>query len=240
MIIYPAIDMRGGKVVRLKLGDPTRQTVFGDDPVAMAAHWQGLGAQWLHVVNLDGALEAASVPLGLIRAMANRGLNVQLGGGIRTRDAVAAALDAGVARVVIGTAAVESPPLVESCIAEFGSEAICIALDSRDGYITTRGWTESSKQTPAEFGLRLAVVGVRHALYTDVSRDGMLNGSAVDSTIQLARDTGLLVIASGGVQSVAELRTLAASSVVGGAVIGMALYTGQLSLPDALAAVKEG
>jgi phosphoribosylformimino-5-aminoimidazole carboxamide ribotide isomerase len=236
MIVYPAIDIRGGKVVRLKLGDPAKQTVFGEDPLAMAAHWQSQGARWLHVVNLDGALEAANSPLDTIRAMADRGIAVQLGGGIRSRAAVAAALSAGAARVVIGTAAVENPQLVESCIAEFGSEAICIALDARNGHIATRGWTEVSEQTPTAFGKRLAAIGVRHALFTDVSRDGMLSGSAVESTIGLARDTGLTVIASGGVQSVAEIRTLAASGVVGGAVIGMALYTGIVTLPDALAA----
>ncbi len=239
MIIYPAIDLRGGKVVRLKEGDPTRQTVFSDDPVATAERWRDAGAEWLHVVNLDGALEAAESPLSTARALAECGLHVQMGGGIRSRTAVAAALDAGVSRVVLGTAAIENPVLVEECLVAFGQDAICIALDSRDGLITTRGWTEQTSQTPTAFGQILAGIGVRHALYTDVSRDGLLSGSAVDATVALARDTGLSVVASGGVQSTSEIRAMAASGVVGGAVIGMALYTGLLSLQDALAAAQE-
>jgi phosphoribosylformimino-5-aminoimidazole carboxamide ribotide isomerase len=222
----------------LKEGDPARQTVFSDDPLATAERWRDDGAEWLHVVNLDGALEAAASPLAIARGMAERGLRVQMGGGIRTREAVAAALDAGVSRVVLGTAAIENPVLVEECLAAFGPDAICIALDARDGYIATRGWTEVSDQTPSAFGRRLAEAGVVHALFTDVSRDGLLTGAAVGSTIALANETGLSVIASGGVQSAAEIRELAASGVVGGAVIGMALYTGALALPDALAAAQ--
>lgn len=239
MIIYPAIDLRGGKVVRLKEGDPGRQTVFSDDPVATAERWRDAGAEWLHVVNLDGALEAATSPLSTARALAECGLHIQMGGGIRSRAAVAAALDAGVSRVVLGTAAIENPALIDECLSTFGQDAICIALDSRDGRITTRGWTEQSSQTPAAFGRILADLGVRHALYTDVSRDGLLTGSAVSETIALAHDTGLSVIASGGVQSVDEIRALAASGVVGGAVIGMALYTGLISLPEALIAAQK-
>jgi phosphoribosylformimino-5-aminoimidazole carboxamide ribotide isomerase len=238
VIIYPAIDLRGGKVVRLKEGDPARQTVFSDDPVATAARWRDEGAEWLHVVNLDGALEAAASPLSTARAMAEKGLRIQMGGGIRTRAAVAAALDAGVSRVVLGTAAIENPELVSECLAAFGPDAVCIALDARDGRIATRGWTEVTDQTPTDFGKRLAEVGVQHALYTDVARDGLLTGSAVQSTIALACATSLSVIASGGVQSLGEIRELAASGVVGGAVIGMALYTGALSLADALAAAQ--
>ena len=151
MIIYPAIDLRGGKVVRLKEGDPARQTVFSDDPVATAIRWRDEGAEWLHVVNLDGALDAAASPLSLARAMAEQGLRIQMGGGIRTRAAVAAALDAGVSRVVLGTAAIENPELVAECLAAFGPDAICIALDARDGRIATRGWTAVTDLTPTEF-----------------------------------------------------------------------------------------
>lgn len=240
MIIYPAIDLRAGQVVRLQEGDPARQTVFSTDPVATARRWKDEGADWLHVVNLDGALEAAASPLSTARAIAECGLYVQMGGGIRTREAVAAALDAGVARVVLGTAAIENPTLVIECVAAFGPDSICVALDARDGRIATRGWTEVTEQTPAALGKRMADAGVRHALYTDVSRDGLLIGAAVDATIALAQETGLSVIASGGVQSADEIRALAASGVIGGAVIGMALYTGQLSLRSALTAAQGG
>lgn len=240
MIIYPAMDLRGGKVVRLKEGDPAQQTTFSDDPAATGERWRSEGAEWLHLVNLDGALEGADSPLSVVKALVKRGLRVQLGGGMRTRAAVSAALDAGVERVVLGTAAIENPALVEECLLAYGSRALCIALDAREGKITTRGWTARTELTPAEFGRQLAMLGVRHALYTDVARDGMLTGAAVEATIALARETGLAVIASGGVDSLEDIRALAQSGVIGGAVIGMALYTGRLALKDALSAAEEG
>lgn len=239
MIIYPSIDIRGGQVVRLKEGRADQQTVFGSDPVAAARRWIDGGAAWLHVVNLDGAFADANDNLAVVEKIAALGTPVQFGGGIRSIEHIGQALALGVRRVVVGTVAVQKPQIVAEAIAAYGTEAICVGLDARDGKITTHGWQTVTDLTPVAFGQQVAAMGAVHALYTDVNRDGGLSGSNVEGTIALGRETGLNVIASGGVSSAAEIRTLAASGAVAGAIIGMALYTGQLSLSDALEAAKE-
>lgn len=243
MIIYPSLDVRGGKIVRLREGDPNRQTVFSDSPNEMARRWIDMGATWLHMVNLDGAFSEANNTNTILRDVAklsaDSGVHVQFGGGLRTADDIARAIDAGAARVVLGTVALTNPDLVTNAIQQYGAERITVGLDARNGKIATHGWTAVSDVTPTELGLAMAARGVIHALYTDVNRDGGLSGSNVDGTIELARATGLRVIASGGVSSVDEIRTLAKSGVVAGAVIGMALYEGKLTLTDALSAAKD-
>lgn len=240
MIIYPAIDLRSGQVVRLKEGRADQQTVFSSDPVATAQKWISLGAEWLHVVNLDGAFETASDNLGVMARIAALGTPVQFGGGMRTITDIEKALSGGAARVVIGTAAVQNPQLVMEAVQRFGADRISVGLDARDGRVTTHGWMLASEYTPAALGKKMAEAGVRHALFTDVSRDGMLGGSNVTATIDLGRETGLDIIASGGVSTTDEIRQLAQSGQVAGAIIGMALYTGALSLTDALSAAKDG
>jgi phosphoribosylformimino-5-aminoimidazole carboxamide ribotide isomerase len=235
MIIYPSIDLRGGKVVRLKEGDPNRQTVFSDNPVETARNWIGQGASWLHMVNLDGAFAEANDNLGILEQVARLGVPVQFGGGLRSIDDLARAIEAGAARVVIGTAAVQQPELVDEAIARWGAERVCVGLDARDGKVATHGWQQQTDWTPVEFGRQMAARGVKHALYTDVNRDGGLLGVNVDGTVNLARATGLQVIASGGVGSLDDIRALAASGLVAGAIIGMALYEGRIQLRDALA-----
>jgi phosphoribosylformimino-5-aminoimidazole carboxamide ribotide isomerase len=239
VIIYPSIDIRGGQVVRLKEGRADQQTVFGSDPVAAAQRWIDEGAAWLHVVNLDGAFADANDNLSVVEKIAALGTPVQFGGGIRSLDHIGRALALGVRRVVVGTVAVQSPQIVAEAVAKYGAEAICVGLDARDGKITTHGWQAATDLTPITFGKQMRELGAIHALYTDVNRDGGLGGSNVDGTIALGRETGLQVIASGGVSSVPEIKALAASGAVAGAIIGMALYTGQLSLADALEAAKE-
>ena len=239
MIIYPSIDIRGGQVVRLKEGRADQQTIFGSDPVAAAQRWIDEGAAWLHVVNLDGAFADANDNLAVVEKIAVLGTPVQFGGGIRSLDHVGQALALGVRRVVIGTVAVQNPQIVAEAVAKYGAEAICIGLDARDGKITTHGWQTATDLTPVVFGQQVAALGAIHALYTDVNRDGGLSGSNVEGTITLGRATGLQVIASGGVSSAAEIEALTAGGAVAGAIIGMALYTGQLSLADALEAAKE-
>lgn len=239
MIIYPAIDLRGGKVVRLKEGDPNQQTVFSEDPIATAQMWQDQGAVWLHMVNLDGAFADANENGTILEQTAQLGLNVQFGGGLRSLDDIANAIDRGASRVVLGTLALKNPAAVEEAIARYGAERICVALDARDGKVTTHGWMETSDLTPIEVGQAMAGRGVRHALFTDVSRDGMLTGTNTDATIELAQETGLQVIASGGVATLEELTTLANSGAIAGAVIGMALYTKQFTLVQAIEAVQE-
>jgi len=238
MIIFPAIDLRAGKVVRLVEGDPDRQTTFGDDPVAAAARWISEGAQWLHVVNLDGAFDQSSANLAVLEAICRLGTPVQFGGGLRTGEAVAQAFEAGAARVVIGTVAIQNPPFVGHLIRTYGDNAVAAALDARDGKVTTRGWQVTSSITPVQAGTALKAHGLRYALYTDVGRDGGLQGADVLGTASLATETGLQVIASGGVSTVEDLQQLARCPGVCGAVIGMALYTGRLSLGQALQAAN--
>ena len=238
MIIYPAIDLRGGKVVRLREGDPQRQAVFSDDPLRTAQSWLDQGAVWIHMVNLDGAFDEANENLRILEAVAKLGAQVQFGGGLRNLDALQSAKDAGASRMVIGTMAVEDPATTSAAIARFGRDAICLALDARGGKVATRGWTESSAYSPLELGLSLRASGAVHALYTDVSRDGGLGGVNIDETVRLAQLTGLRVIASGGVSRLAEIEQLARSGAVAGAVIGMALYQKRITLEDALMAAR--
>ncbi len=238
MIIYPAIDLRGGKVVRLREGDPNRQTVFSDDPVATARQWIADGAAWIHMVNLDGALATANNNGTILAAVAKLAVKVQFAGGLRTLDDIDAALERGASRVILGTVAVQQPEIVAQALERWGAEQIGVALDARDGVVTTHGWQQQTALTPTEFGLQMRAIGVKHALYTDVSRDGNLSGGNVAATIALGRETGLQVIASGGVSTLEEIRQLAASDSVAGAVIGMALYERRLALPEAIAAAK--
>lgn len=239
MIVYPAIDLRRGRVVRLRYGDPAQETVHSDDPVATAERWQAAGAGWLHVVNLDGALGEATLALDTLRAIATVGLPVQFGGGLRALDDVARALEAGAARAVLGTLAIQQPDVAGEAVRRFGPEAITVALDARGDQVATHGWQQVSAWTPADLGRRFAALGVIHALYTDVSRDGDLSGVNVESTARLARDTGLSVIASGGVATLDDVRRCRATGVIAGVVIGKALYNGAFTLEAALTAVEE-
>lgn len=239
MIIYPAIDIRGGRVVRLLYGNPEMESVYGDNPVAVAHEWKLRGAEWVHVVNLDGALGENETALDTLREIAHVGLKVQFGGGIRSIESVQMALDAGATRVVLGTLLVKQPELAPELVARFGPETITVALDAKGDKVTTHGWQESSPWTPAEIGKQLAINGLKHALYTDVSKDGDLSGVNVDATADLARQTGLAVIASGGVSSLDDIRNVKANSDIAGVVIGRALYAKMFSLEDALAIAKE-
>lgn len=238
MILYPAIDLRQGRVVRLREGDPNQQTVFSDNPLATAQHWIDQGAEWLHIVNLDGAFGEASPNFQLALEISRLGVPVQFGGGIRTLEQIELALTSGMARVVLGTIAVQQPQIVIDAVKRYGSDAICVGLDARDGRIATHGWQLTSDHTPISMGREMAQHGVRHVLFTDVSRDGRLEGVNVEATVELAQQTGLHVIASGGVNQLEDIRRLSASGVVDGVVIGMALYTGAFTLTDALRTVQ--
>ena len=234
MIIYPAIDLRDGKVVRLREGDPNRQTTFSDDPIATAQHWLNEGAIWLHLVNLDGAFAEANDNSQILEAIAKFDVNIQFGGGLRDLSAIEQALNSGADRVIIGTLAIKEPEIVEQAVELFGADAICVALDARDGKITTHGWQEVTEQTPIEFGQRMVEMGVQHALFTDVQRDGGLSGVNVEASVNLSKATGLQVIASGGISSLDDIRELSSSGQVAGAVTGMALYEKKFSLQEAI------
>jgi phosphoribosylformimino-5-aminoimidazole carboxamide ribotide isomerase len=241
MIIYPAIDLRGGRVVRLIQGDPSQETVFSDDPLETAHRWKEAGAEWLHVVNLDGALANGGLNLEIVKVLATTGLKVQFGGGIRSLDDVDRSLqEGGVHRVILGTMVVRDPSLAGEAVTRFGADAVAVALDAKDGLVSVQGWQEQTAWTPVALGKHFAQMGVRHALFTDINRDGRLSGPNVKACADLAENTGLGVIASGGVSSLDDIYDLKrAHSGIAGVVIGKALYLHTITLTEALAASRD-
>lgn len=251
-VIFPAIDLRRGRCVRLRQGDPTAETVFGDDPAAMARHWVDQGATWLHVVNLDGALQApapgalsmTALPLNWQRLAEIRqavSIPIQFGGGLRTLADIELALTLGATRVVLGTVAVQNPALVHAALQHFGAARILIGIDARDGLVATHGWLETSRVSAQALAQAMAAAGVSQMVYTDIGRDGMLSGINVEATAALARESGVQIIASGGLRDLHDLRRLLAVAPdgVAGVIAGQALYTGYLTLPDALALTRQ-
>ena len=234
--VFPAIDLRTGKVVRLAQGDPARQTVYGDDPLAIAERWKAEGAEWLHVVNLDGAFgEPALTNYQSLIFILSTGLRVQFGGGLRDEASLRRVMDSGVARVVIGTAAIENPALVEWAVREFGPERVAVGIDAREGRVRLRGWTEESTLTAMELGRRLREQGVEWCVFTDVARDGVGAGVNVEATAELSRRTGLHVIASGGVNSLEDIQRVREAGLAG-VIVGRALYEGRVNLKKLLIA----
>ncbi len=245
MIIFPAIDLRRGRCVRLVQGDPNQERVFGDDPVAMALRWADEGAQWLHVVNLDGAFgEESENPAAvrrIVEALGPRGIPVQYGGGLRTLDDVEAALGWGVARVILGTVAVREPEMVRAAVERFGAERIIVGIDARDGMVATQGWQETSEVQALDLARQMKALGVTRIVYTDIGRDGTNQGVNVAKTGELAQKSGLKVIASGGVGSLDDLIQVRWIRPYGveGAIVGRALYDGRFTLREALETVRE-
>jgi phosphoribosylformimino-5-aminoimidazole carboxamide ribotide isomerase len=240
--IYPAIDLRDGQVVRLQYGDPDKQTTFSSDPVATAQRWLADGATWLHVVNLDGAFdEKGTANWSVLPHLTALPVHIQFGGGIRNLADVERVLHAGVARVILGTAAIENPDLVSEAITRFGPDHIAVGIDARDGRVKTRGWQTDTAVTPTQLGQQMKERGVQTIIYTDISRDGVLTGVNAEATAALAQATGLRVIASGGVASLADVTRChaLAKEGIGGVIIGRALYDGKISLREALAAKFE-
>lgn len=232
--IYPAIDLRQGQVVRLQYGNPDLQTVFGNDPVATGRRWHAAGAGWLHVVNLDGAFnEGGDHNWAVLPALAALPVKVQFGGGLRTLADIERALECGVTRIVLGTAAVENPDLVQKAIAKFGADRIAVGLDARDGEVKTRGWQTGAGRSPAAVAGDMAAHGVTTVIHTDISRDGVLTGVNADASAELAAQTGLDIIASGGVGSLADVEAVCERGLAG-VIIGRALYDGQFTLEEAL------
>jgi phosphoribosylformimino-5-aminoimidazole carboxamide ribotide isomerase len=234
MEVIPAVDIKGGKCVRLYQGDYSRETVFSEDPVAVALNWQAQGAGRLHVVDLDGAAGGEPRNIDVVEAVVKQvGLPVQLGGGIRDEATVAKLLDIGINRVILGTVAVENSKLVESLCRKYG-EAIAVGIDARDGCVATRGWVKGTEIKALELGLQIAAIGARRIIYTDIKRDGTLTEPGFEAIAEMVKGVTLPIIAAGGISALGHLRKLKELGVEG-AIVGKALYTGDIKLEEALA-----
>ncbi|MDX9871578.1 MAG: 1-(5-phosphoribosyl)-5-[(5-phosphoribosylamino)methylideneamino]imidazole-4-carboxamide isomerase [Clostridia bacterium] len=241
MEVIPAIDLRDGRCVRLVQGDPGTETIYSDEPVEMARRWEELGAPRLHVVDLDGAFTGMPRNLDVIKEILRTvKIPLQLGGGIRSMEVVESLLQMGVDRVILGTAAILSPELVLQCCKEYGDH-IVVGIDGRDGLVAIEGWEATVETTVEKLAAEISRLGVKRVIFTDTRRDGTLRGPNLEATQKLAETSGLKVIASGGVSSLADLRALKELKPYGveGVIMGKALYSGAISLKEALA-VMEG
>jgi phosphoribosylformimino-5-aminoimidazole carboxamide ribotide isomerase len=234
MEVIPAVDIKGGKCVRLYQGDYDRETVFSEDPVAAALNWQAQGAGRLHLVDLDGAAGGEPRNIDVIEAVVKQvGLPVQLGGGIRDEATVAKLLDIGVNRVILGTAAVENSKLVERLCRKYG-EAIVVGIDARDRNVATHGWVKGTEIKALKLGLQMVDIGARRIIYTDIKRDGTLTEPDFEAIAEMVKGVNLPIIAAGGISALGHLRRLKELGVEG-AIVGKALYTGDIDLKAALA-----
>lgn len=237
MEIFPAIDIYGGKVVRLMQGDYDKMTVYSDDPPAFAKEFAAQGAKFLHAVDLEGARDGGTPNFAVVKLLAaTSGLKVEIGGGIRSAEVAEKYLEAGVWRVILGTAAVSDPDLLRKLVSKWG-ERVAVGVDVKDGFVAVRGWREVSRRECFEFCGELQDAGVRCVICTDVSRDGMLGGSNAELYRRLTAEYDMDFVASGGVSSAGELKKLAETGVYG-AILGRALYEGRLTVAEALEAVK--
>jgi phosphoribosylformimino-5-aminoimidazole carboxamide ribotide isomerase len=238
MIIFPAIDIKDGKCVRLVQGRADAQTVYSDDPAAMAQKWCALGAEYLHVVDLDGAFTGKAANTEAVRGIvAASSVPVQLGGGIRSMDDIRKKLDMGISRVILGTAALYDHALVKEAVACYPGRIVA-GIDAKDGFVAVKGWIEKSAVTAVELGKTLKALGISACVFTDISRDGMLGGPSIDETKRMIGETGLEIIASGGIGGIDDLiacRDIGAA----GAIIGKALYDGRIALEEALAKLND-
>lgn len=234
MIIYPAIDIKGGKCVRLTQGRAQEETIFGEDPISMAKTWADLGAQYLHVVDLDGAFDGESPNLAIIESIAAAvSVPIQLGGGIRSMEKIRRMLeDYGVERVILGTSALKDPELVCAAARRYPGR-IAVGIDAKGGLAAILGWVEETDVDAVSLGRRMKAIGIDTCIYTDIAKDGMLLGPNLAETKAMIEQTGLSIIASGGISSLKDLWAVKDIGAAG-AIIGRALYTGDIHLADAL------
>jgi len=240
VILYPAIDLKDGQCVRLKLGDMDQSTVFNDDPAAQATDFAAAGCEWIHLVDLNGAFEGQPVNAAAVEAILKSvSIPVQLGGGIRSMETIAHWLQSGVRRVILGTVAVKNPTLVREACREWPGR-IAVGIDAKGGKVAIEGWAEMSELTAVELAAQFEDAGAAAIIHTDVDRDGVLAGPNIEATAALARSTSVPVIASGGVSSLEDLLALRATGGIAGAISGRALYDGRIDLRAALATLREG
>jgi phosphoribosylformimino-5-aminoimidazole carboxamide ribotide isomerase len=238
MILYPAIDLKDGQAVRLVHGDMEQTTVFNDNPAAQALSFVDAGCEWLHLVDLNGAFEGEPVNAGPVEAILSQtNVPAQLGGGIRDMATIDRWLNKGLARVILGTVAVENPNLVRQAARAFPGK-VAVGLDARNGFVATRGWAEETDIQVVDLAKKFEDAGIAAIIYTDIMRDGAMKGPNIDATAALARAVDIPVIASGGVSSMADLTALKDTGVISGAISGRALYDGAIDLSAALAALK--
>ena len=234
MILYPAIDLKDGRCVRLVRGDMSQATVFNDDPAAQALSFRAAGASWLHIVDLDGAFAGKPVNAAAVAAIvAAVGIPVQLGGGIRTLATIENWLERGVTRVILGTVAVKDPDLVIAACGKWPGH-VAVGIDARGGRVAVEGWAEDTGIEAVAMAQRFADAGVAAIIHTDIDRDAVLEGANIRATAALAQAVPVPVIASGGVSSLADIRALAAEKSIAGAIVGRALYDGRIALAEAL------
>ncbi len=236
MIIFPAIDLKDGRCVRLEQGRPDKEKVYSGDPAEMARNWVGQGAEWLHVVDLDGAFTGGPKNLTALEAICGAvNIPIQFGGGNRTNDILKRVFDVGVSRAVLGTAALQSPEFFNKACSEFG-EKIAVGIDARDGKVAIEGWSDVTDTDAVEFGNAVAERGAGLIIYTDISRDGMMSGPNIDALKKMADGVPIPVIASGGISSLSDVATISsmASDRIVGMIIGKALYEGTFTLERAL------
>ncbi len=239
MKLYPAIDMKDGKCVRLKQGEFKDITVYCDEPWKVAKYFEEKGASFIHLVDLDGALKGRSVNEECIKRIVSEvGIPCELGGGIRTMEDIERVLSCGISRVIIGTKAVNDPEFVRKAAERFGGDRIVVGVDAKDGFVAVNGWEQLSDKTALSLCLTMKDFGIKHIVYTDISKDGMLCGPNIETTKKLTEETGLDVIASGGVSSMEDLRKLAAAGIKG-AIIGKAIYENRVDIRDAVLEFEE-
>ena len=241
MRIIPAVDIKSGRCVRLSQGKADQETVYSEDPLAVANDWDEQGAQLIHVVDLDGAFDGLPVHADLIKNIIyHSSVDVQVGGGIRTLDAIKAYVDAGAYRVILGTIALEDPAFVEQACKKFPGK-IMVGIDARDGFVAIKGWVEVSSQKATDFAKTMEPLGVSGFIFTDISRDGMMQGPNIESILNFTKNTTLPVIASGGVSKIEDISSLLAleSEGISGAIVGKALYDKRVDFKEALRLVAE-
>jgi len=239
MEVIPAIDISDGVCVRLYQGDFERETIYATDPVSVARQWEEMGATRIHVVDLNGAAKGNLANLECITQIVSQSkVRIQVGGGIRSIETAERLLDLGVDRVIIGTSAIENPSMVHQLCIKRGTDTIIVAVDAKDGLVAIRGWQQTTSVTAIDLGKKMSEIGVTRLLYTDISRDGTLSEPNFDSTKHLAQYTGLHIIASGGVASLAHIRKLIETGVEG-VVVGRAIYTEDINLREAIAVSED-
>ncbi|MBQ5850793.1 MAG: 1-(5-phosphoribosyl)-5-[Lachnospiraceae bacterium] len=231
MIIIPAIDIKGGKCVRLTQGNYDKESVYFDDPVSVAKNWKEKGVKYLHLVDLDGALEGKRINGEIIKDIAST-LDVELGGGIRTMENIEEAFSYGVKRVIIGTSAVKNPELVKNACQRYG-DRIIVGIDAKGGMVATDGWTKVLDISAVDFGLQMKALGVTNIIYTDIAKDGMLSGPNIKELVTMQSATGINITASGGVSSLRDIEELKNHDFYG-AIVGKAIYEGKIKLEDIL------